>query len=310
ADAENENGTQKETDIQVHVEVNLEDERSNHCVGLDIECIITEFPSQKEIDNYVTNGNIPLPKTFPKDTCNQVFPESIMKFQSTNGELHVRDWLVWSQQKQALYCFLCRLFWHKTVETSTSASMSALVSAEGWDANGKWQKLSHRIPKHEKDNGHRECDLAWRKLESYLLSETGVDTIFEASIKTEAVKWYNILKHIIDVVLFLGERGLAFNGSSHRIGDSSNGNFLGLIELLSRWDPILQEHVLSVEESQKRSERLQVLYLFPDSQNEFISECLNLVKQHILLERQSAKYFAVIVDATPDSSHIKQTIFL
>ena len=29
-------------------------------------------------------------------------------------------------------------------------------------------------------------------------------------------------------------------------------NFLGLIELLSHWDPILMEHVLMVEESQKR----------------------------------------------------------
>ncbi|XP_061449442.1 calsenilin isoform X4 [Rhineura floridana] len=215
ADAENENGKQKETDIQMHVEVNLEDERSNHNVGLDIGCITTEFPSQKEIEQYVMNGHIPLPKTFPKDTCNQVFPESILKFQSTNGELHVRDWLVWSQQKQALYCFPCRLFWHKTVKTSTSASKSALVSAEGWDSNGKWRKLSYRIPKHEKGNSHRECYLAWRELERRLLSETGVDIILEASMKTEAVKWYNLLKHIIDVVLFLGERGLAFTGSSH-----------------------------------------------------------------------------------------------
>lgn len=62
--------------------------------------------------------------------------------------------------------------------------------------------------------------------------------------------------------------------------------------------------------SQKRSERLQVHYLSPDSQNECITECSNLVKQHILLERQSAKYFAIIVDATPDSSHIEQTTFL
>ena len=124
------------------------------------------------------------------------------------------------------------------------------------------------------------------------------------------MKWCNVLKHIIDVVLFLGECGLAFSRSSHWVGDPNNGNFLGLIELLSRWNPILQEHVQRVREYQKNGECLQVHYLSPESQNEFISECSNLVKQHILLERRSSKYFAVIVDATPDSSHIEQTTFM
>ena len=127
--------------------------------------------------------------------------------------------------------------------------------------------------------------------------------------QTEAVKRCNFLKCIIDV-LFLGECGLAFSGSSHWIGDPNNGNFLGLIELLSRWDPILQEHVQRVREYQKNGECLQVHYLSPESQNEFISESSNLVKQHFLLERGSSKYLAVIVDATWDSSHIEQTTFL
>ena len=50
---------------------------------------------------------------------------------------------------------------------------------------------------------------------------------------------------------FLGECGLAFSGSPHWIWDPNNGNFLGLIELLSRWHPILQEHVQWVREHQK-----------------------------------------------------------
>ena len=48
------------------------------------------------------------------------------------------------------------------------------------------------------------------------------------------------LKRIIDVTLFLGDRGLAFQDSSQRIGDTNNGNIFGLIELLSHCDTILK----------------------------------------------------------------------
>ena len=100
-----------------------------------------------------------------------------------------------------------------------------------------------------------------------------------------------------------------FRGSSLLIGDPNNGNFLGLMDLLSRWHPILQEHAQNAKEYQEKGERLQVNYLSPESQNEFLSACSSLVKQHILLESRISKYFAVIVDATPDSTHVEQTKF-
>ena len=157
---------------------------------------------------------------------------------------------------------------------------------------------------------HRECYLAWREFERRLSMQEGIGNYLEASIKVESEKWYNILKRIIDVTLFLGERCLIYKGSSQSIGDSKNGNSLCLIELLSHRDPILREHVLKVEEWQKRGERLQVHYVSNESQNEFIAEYSDLSKQHVLEERQSAKYYAIIVDFTPDSSHTEQTTFL
>ena len=113
------------------------------------------------------------------------------------------------------------------------------------------------------------------------------------------------MKQIIDVTLLLGERGLAVQCSLQHIGVSYKGNVLGLIELSSQW-----EHVLTVEELQKKDERLQVHYLSNESQNEFIAKCCDLVKQHVLEERKSAKYYAIIVDSTPDSYHAEQTTFV
>ena len=79
------------------------------------------------------------------------------------------------------------------------------------------------------------------------------------------MKWCNVLKRVFDVVLFLGKRGWAFSGSSRWIGDPNSGNFLDLTNLLSRWDPILQEHEQKVKEYQEKGERLQVHYLSPES---------------------------------------------
>ena len=78
-----------------------------------------------------------------------------------------------------------------------------------------------------------------------------------------------------------------------------------MIELLSRWDPILQEHVQDVMEYQEKGERLQAHYQSPESQN----KCYSLVKHFILQEGGISKYFSVCVDATPDSSHVEQATF-
>ena len=108
----------------------------------------------------------------------------------------------------------------------------------------------------------------------------------------------------------MGERGIVLRVESQKIGDQNNGNFLGLIELLSHWDPILHEHVDKVRESQEKYTRLQVHYLSADSQNEFISQCSELVLKHIILQREQAKYFSIMVDATPVSAHVEQTTYI
>jgi len=49
-------------------------------------------------------------------------------------------------------------------------------------------------------------------------------TAFSDQIKIETKNWQDILVPILDTVLFLGERGLAFWGD--RIEDKNNGYFL------------------------------------------------------------------------------------
>ena len=166
------------------------------------------------------------------------------------------------------------------------------------------------VPMHDKSIIQRENYIRWREAELYQSSVASIDMQLNESIKSEKLKWREILKRIIDNILFLGERGLAFRGSTQKIGHPDNGNFLGIIELLANYDPVLREYVTKVAKSQKKKKRLVVHYLSSDSQNEFISVCAQHARQTILEELMKAKYSSIIVDATPDCSHVEQTTFI
>jgi len=79
------------------------------------------------------------------------------------------------------------------------------------------------------------------------------------SIKNEAEKWRQTLRRIFDVI-FLGERELSLSGDSHLVGNPRNGNFLGILELLSYYDPLLKDHLSKVRESQTAHSHMQYVY--------------------------------------------------
>ena len=53
-----------------------------------------------------------------------------------------------------------------------------------------------------------------------------------------------VLHRVVAVVKFLAIRGLVFRGSEEKIDSLTNGNFLGIIELISQYDPFLAEHLV------------------------------------------------------------------
>lgn len=52
-----------------------------------------------------------------------------------------------------------------------------------------------------------------------------------------------MLRRIVAVIKFLGERGLPLRGDDELLQSPHNGNFLGILELIAQFDPFLKEHM-------------------------------------------------------------------
>ena len=118
---------------------------------------------------------------------------------------------------------------------------------------------------------------------------------------SETKRWNQVFLRLVAIVQFLAERNLAFRGSIERIGEPSNGTFLGLVELLAKFDPVMGEHLRCVT-----NEEIHDHYLGKRIQNELITVVADAVMKAILRDIKNAMYFSVILDCTPAISHKEQ----
>ncbi|XP_018494653.1 zinc finger MYM-type protein 1-like [Galendromus occidentalis] len=137
-----------------------------------------------------------------------------------------------------------------------------------------------------------------------------IDDHRRRQIEMETEKLEAVLQRLLDIVKYLAKQNQAFRGhfeqqkyDSDFGGDSSRGNFLELVHLVAKYDPVLREHLVRVQLSKSR----QLTYLSNRTQNKFIEKLGERVRQKIIERVKTAKYFTMIFDSTPDLSHKDQT---
>ncbi|CAN7939480.1 unnamed protein product [Ixodes hexagonus] len=168
-----------------------------------------------------------------------------------------------------------------------------------------WWKLNPKVQDHEGSEEHLRCLEQWKTLEIRFRLQKTIDTEIIQSLETEQRKWSDILHRLLDITLFLAKQNLAFRGHREDELAANKGNFLEMVEMLSKYDPVLKEHMLRLKESTQKV-KVSVSYLSPATQNEFIGVLARRVKEQLLLDIKSAQYYGIMFDSTPDISHCDQ----
>lgn len=246
----------------------------------------------KQVDILAQNGpkrDLSIQKG-PKDRYSRRFSAQFYTRILSNGEACDRDWLVYSKELDRVFCFGCKLF--------AKGHRKGQLANEGYN---DWTHLGNRLKEHETSADHVLNMTTWYELRSRFQKDQTIDKSAQRQLEKEKDHWRKVLFRIVAIVKFLAKHNLAFRGSNSKLYDDSNGNFLGLVETLAEFDPVIQEHVRRIT-----NEETQVHYLGPRIQNELIHLLASSIKSEIIKKIKSAKYFSVILDCTPDASHQEQ----
>ncbi|KAL6511204.1 hypothetical protein OROHE_020573 [Orobanche hederae] len=227
---------------------------------------------------------------YPRDSLNRGFSPNYYFQKMSNGELFDRKWLVYSKELDKVFCFCC-----KVVRRTLSRSQ---LSNEG---SRDWKHLGDKLTDHESSREHLSNFRAWNELRVRLSRNQTIDKELQEQIKKDTDHWRDVMVRIISVVKRLAVNNIPFRDCKEKIYENSNGNFLGFLESIGEFDPVMKHHFLLIQ-----NKDIHYHYLSHKIQNELIVMLASSMRIEIIKKIKKARYFFVILDCTPDASHQEQ----
>ena len=130
------------------------------------------------------------------------------------------------------YCQPCCLFSHKNVSSGTT-----YILQNPWGTTGlnDWRHLSQRIRSHESSTHHAEACVIYEKWRNGgTIEEALHESLLE---KTNFLQ--KVLERLVNVTLMLAKCNLPFCRSSEELSKDNKGNFLSIMQLLAKYDTVL-----------------------------------------------------------------------
>ncbi len=193
------------------------------------------------------------------------------------------NWLEYNIEKDAAFCFACRVFPSKHVESTFNST-----GFRDWkNATDKCKGLT----RHNSSEGHQKAMENWSNYVER--SSKSVEQSFQ-KVSNDQEKW---LFAVFNVTRFLCANGLPFRGSDEA-DISGDGLFLRAFSQL----------IFPLEPSWEKIHRLlpgNAKYTSASMQNEIISVLAELVRRKIAARVREAKLYTILADGTTDKNRVE-----
>eukprot|EP00102_Acyrthosiphon_pisum_P018828 XP_016656038.1 PREDICTED: uncharacterized protein LOC107882336 [Acyrthosiphon pisum] len=181
------------------------------------------------------------------------------------------DWLEYSIQHDALYCFPCRNF-----SANDNEGTFSKTGFRNWKklsgSRGITGKKQTKLKAHASTKSHLTCVAKWlghKNTETIGSVHTQLST--QHKLEVEANKSY--IKTLIDIALYLSCQGLPFRGHDESTDSLNKGNFKEACQLMSKYVPEFSVKFLKTTN-----------YTSPLVQNSIIEMCAKNVRDQIISE--------------------------
>lgn len=209
-----------------------------------------------------------------------------------------KGWLEYSVKSDRMYCFACRLFENELRKRNEPNWISVGVC--------NWKKGLEKIKNHYKSVQHKCAESA---REHFLQKDRHIDVLLDKSREEEVTRRQQeieknrcYLARLVDIAKTLARCGMPFRGHNEKKESLNRGNFLEIVSLLSRWDPIFAEYI----ENGARN----CTYLSNRAQNDLIHSMGDLVLKKIVEDIKVAQFFTIMMDETTDVAGMEQASML
>lgn len=201
------------------------------------------------------------------------------------------NWLEYSVQLDAAFCFCCRLF--------PNGKMKKMAFTSGGVRN--WQSATGKFRKHAKSEPHLLSLEAWTQYRANQ-KELGETSSVKSQLSAARQKLVRENRHYIKTMMkcirFAAVQEIALRGHDECTESENVGNFKELMRLVSEHDEIVLSRLTKGPQN--------AVYTSPEVQNEVVNIMAQSVQLEIAREVSDCGVFALLADESRDVSKKEQ----